>query len=110
MTMGICAAVNEEIALGLSLSGVSDIFIHGKNTEQHELKDWYNKKLVEGVGIMILSPFAGEVLARELFNRRVTGGLLPVTVIIPGDGEDRRASDLIKRAIGMDPSKGDNDQ
>ncbi len=110
MSRGICAAVNEDIALGISLAGVSDTFIHGKETETGELKRWYKEKISADTGIMILSQEVGEVLARELFERRVTGELLPVTVIIPGEGEDRRAADLIKRAIGMDPNKENNDK
>lgn len=110
MSRGICAAVTEDIALGLSLAGVSDIHIYGKETEPGELKRWYKEKVSTYTGIMILSPEVGEVLARELFERRVTGELLPVTVIIPGEGEDKRAADLIKRAIGMDPNKENSDK
>ncbi len=105
MTGGICAAVSEEIALGLSLAGINDIFIHNIGEDNEDLKRWYAQRLEERVGVMILSKECGEVLSKELFERRVTGDMLPVTVIIPGEEEDRRASELIKRAIGMDPSK-----
>ncbi len=105
MAGGICAAVSEEIALGLSLAGINDIFIHEKGGDNDPLKRWYAQKLEERAGVMILTKECGEVLSRELFERRVTGDMLPVTVIIPGEEEDKRASELIKRAIGMDPSK-----
>ena len=80
---GICAAVSEEIALGLSLAGITDIFIHNNGEGEGELKRWYAQRLEERVGVMILSKECGEVLTRELFERRVTGEMLPVTVIIP---------------------------
>jgi vacuolar-type H+-ATPase subunit F/Vma7 len=102
---GICAAVSEEIALGLSLAGVTDLFIHGRGTDDKEVRGWYLEKVKGGVGVMILTKEVGEILSRELFERRVAGEMIPVTVIIPGDDEDKRAADLIKRAIGMDPTR-----
>lgn len=110
MSPGICAAVTEDIALGLSLSGVSDIYMHEKTPKEKELKEWYRSKAGSGVDLMILSPSAGVVLSKELFKRRISGELLPITVIIPGEEEDKRASDLIKRAIGMDPSRKDKEK
>jgi vacuolar-type H+-ATPase subunit F/Vma7 len=105
MRGGICAAVTEDVALGLSLAGVTDLYIHTRISGGEALKDWYREKLEKGVGVMVLSRECGEILSRELFERRVTGDMLPVTVIIPGEEEDRRAAELIKRAIGMDPTK-----
>lgn len=108
MTDGICAAVSEDIALGLSLAGVNDLFIYHPGVDDSEVKEWYHGKLKEGVSIMVLSGECGDILTRELFERRVIGDLLPITVLIPGEEEDSRAADLIKRAIGMVPSQEDN--
>jgi vacuolar-type H+-ATPase subunit F/Vma7 len=110
MPGGICAAVSEDIALGLSLAGVTDILVFGKDRTLDDLRRWYRDRIEEKVGVMILSRECGEQLSGELFERRVSGKMLPVTVIIPGEEEDRRAAELIKRAIGMDPSRTVKDQ
>lgn len=110
MAGGICAAVSEDIALGLSLAGVTEILVFRKEQTVDDLRRWYRERIGENVGVMILSKECGEQLSGELFERRVSGKMLPVTVIIPGEEEDRRASELIKRAIGMDPSRTIQDQ
>jgi vacuolar-type H+-ATPase subunit F/Vma7 len=101
----VCAIVPEVVALGLSLAGVSEILVHGANTDLKVMRDWVKERIVEGAGLIILSRESSEILSKELFDHRISGELLPVMVVIPGDKEDKRASDLIKRAIGMDPSK-----
>ena len=110
MAGGICAAVTEDIALGLSLAGVTETLVYRKGQSPDDLRKWYRARIEEKVGVMILSKECGEQLSGELFKRRVSGKMLPVTVIIPGEEEDRRAAELIKRAIGMDPSKTIQDQ
>ncbi|MGA1848825.1 MAG: V-type ATP synthase subunit F [Thermoplasmatota archaeon] len=107
MKLGVCAAVGEDIALGLNLAGVEEIFIWEKGQDTDALLKWYRKMSDEGIGVMILSPQCGEALDHQLFEKRAQGKMLPVTVIIPGKGEDKRALDLIKRAVGMDPTSRD---
>jgi vacuolar-type H+-ATPase subunit F/Vma7 len=108
LKLGICAAVGEDTALGLNLAGVEEIFIWEKGMDRSELRSWYLKMLETDHGVMILSPDCGGALDHELFEKRSQGKMLPVTVIIPGEGEDKRARDLIKRAVGMDPgNRGD---
>lgn len=107
MKLGVCAAVGEDVALGLNLAGVEEIFTWEKGQDIHTLKQWYAEMTGKGIGVMILSPECGEALDRQLFEKRSRGKMLPVTVIIPGKGEDKRALDLIKRAVGMDPSSMD---
>jgi vacuolar-type H+-ATPase subunit F/Vma7 len=102
--MGICAAVEEGVALGLNLAGVEEIFIWEKEMDVSSLKEWYRQMVTAGRGLMILSQRCGDILSHELFEKRVQGHMLPVVVVMPGDGEDKRTSDLIKRAIGMDTS------
>jgi len=102
--LGVCAAVGEDVALGLNLAGVEEIFIWEKGQDFQTLKHWYGEMTGKGIGVMILSPQCGEALDQQLFEKRAQGKMLPVTVIIPGKGEDKRALDLIKRAVGMDPS------
>ena len=109
MKMGICAAVSEDIALGLSLTGVDEIFVWEKGMSGDALKNWYRRMLHGNFGVMILSQDCGEVLHHELFEKRVQGIMMPVAVMIPGDGEDKRAKDLIKRAVGMDPGRTEGD-
>ena len=103
MKLGVCAAVSEDVALGLNLAGVDEIMVWEKGMEPAALKKWYRGVLKEDFGILILSQDCSEVLDHELFEKRAQGIMLPVTVIIPGEGEDKRARDLIKRAVGMDP-------
>ncbi len=105
MKLAICAAVGEDVALGLNLAGVTEIFIWEKGAQTKDLKEWYSSMVDKGVGVMILSQDSGEALDHELFEKRAQGNMLPVTVMIPGEGEDKRARDLIKRAVGMDSSK-----
>jgi vacuolar-type H+-ATPase subunit F/Vma7 len=107
MKLGICAAVGEDVALGLNLAGIEDIFIWDKGQDVNALKQWYRDMVDRGIGVMILSPKCGEALDHQLFEKRAQGRMLPVTVIIPGKGEDKRALDLIKRAVGMDPTSRD---
>ena len=107
MKLGVCAAVGEDIALGLDLAGVEEIFIWEKGQDTDALLKWYRKMSDEGIGVMILSQQCGEELDHQLFEKRAQGKMLPVTVIIPGKGEDKRALDLIKRAVGMDPTSRD---
>jgi vacuolar-type H+-ATPase subunit F/Vma7 len=101
--LGVCAAVSEDVALGLNLAGVDEILVWEKGMEPATLKKWYKEMLQKDLGIIILSQDCSEVLDHELFEKRAQGIMLPVTVIIPGEGEDKRARDLIKRAVGMDP-------
>lgn len=108
--MGICAAVEEEIALGLNLAGVEEIFVLEGPDEKTKLKQWYDDMLSKEMGLMILSKTSGDLLSHELFDKRSQNIMLPVVVVMPGEGEDRRAADLIKRAVGMDPSNIDGGQ
>lgn len=109
MRSGICAAVDEDVALGLNLAGVMEVQIWEKGMEIDILKKWYMRMMKEDYGVMILSQDCGEALSYQLFEKRVQGLMLPVTVMIPGTGEDRRTRELIKRAVGMDPeSKGED--
>ncbi|MFW3145356.1 MAG: V-type ATP synthase subunit F [Thermoplasmatota archaeon] len=110
MKMGICAAVKEETALGLSLAGLEEILIWDGGDDPVMLKDWYRSMVEMDLGMMILSSKCAEVLHHELFESRAQGRMLPITVIIPGEEEDRRAVDLIKRAVGMDPTKQEGKQ
>ena len=103
--MGICAAVGEDVALGLNLAGVEEILIWETGMERDRLRKWYRKMLGAGFGVMVLSHDCAEVLDHELFEKRAQGIMMPVTVIIPGSGEDKRARDLIKRAVGMDTER-----
>ncbi|MEA3559506.1 MAG: hypothetical protein U9R75_09665 [Candidatus Thermoplasmatota archaeon] len=102
--MGICAAVDEGVALGLNLAGVEEIFIWKIGMDISSLKGWYRQMVTAGRVLMILSQECGDILTHELFEKRVQGHMLPVVVVMPGEGEDKRSSDLIKRAIGMDTS------
>ena len=104
MRLGVCAAVDEDVALGLNLAGVEKILVWESSMDPAALKSWYKEMLQKDLGILILSQECSEVLDHELFEKRAQGIMLPVTVIIPGEGEDKRARDLIKRAVGMDPS------
>lgn len=111
MGMVICAAVEEGLALGLHLAGVHDIFAMTSFTEKRELVEWYRKRTErDDIGVMILSSETARMLSAELFQRRVSGELLPVTVVIPGEGEDARAMELIRRAVGMGMNMDDNEQ
>ena len=100
--MGVCAAVNEDVALGLNLAGVEEILIWETGMPVEDLRKWYRSMLQRNIGVMILSMECGEVLHHELFEKRAQGIMIPVTVMIPGEGEDKRARDLIKRAVGME--------
>ena len=97
----ICAAVSEDEALGLTLAGVREILIWRPDEPISRLQGWYKDMLDRGSGVMILSIECTEGLHEELFRKRSDGRFLPITVTLPGEGEDKRASDLIKRAIGM---------
>jgi vacuolar-type H+-ATPase subunit F/Vma7 len=103
MKLGVCAAVSEDVALGLNLAGVDDILVWENGMETETLKKWFRGMLQRDLGVLILTQECSEVLDHELFEKRAQGIMLPVTVIIPGSGEDKRARDLIKRAVGMDP-------
>ena len=105
MGRSICAAVSEETALGLSLAGISDILVHNATMDHDKIRNWFRQKISERVGLVVLSKECSEILSRELFDQRVSGEMLPITVVIPGEEEDKRAADLIKRAIGMDPTR-----
>ncbi|MBN1391030.1 MAG: hypothetical protein JXA22_10365 [Candidatus Thermoplasmatota archaeon] len=105
MGSGVCAAVDEDIALGLNLAGVTEVLIWEKGMEVDLLKEWYARMIKGDHGVMILSRDCGEALSDRLFEKRVMGIMLPVTVMIPGTNEDKRARDLIKRAVGMDPDR-----
>ncbi|MGA1820203.1 MAG: V-type ATP synthase subunit F [Thermoplasmatota archaeon] len=102
MKMGVCAAVSEDVALGLNLAGVEEILVWEAGMAVGDLKKWYRSMRKMDIGVMILSQECGEVLHQELFEKRAQGIMMPVTVMIPGEGEDKRARDLIKRAVGMD--------
>ncbi|MBN1538523.1 MAG: hypothetical protein JW939_00120 [Candidatus Thermoplasmatota archaeon] len=105
MRSGICAAVDEDVALGLNLAGVTEVQIWEKGMDVDILKKWFLRMMKEVHGVMILSQDCGEALGHQLFEKRVQGLMLPVTVMIPGAGEDRRTRELIKRAVGMDPGR-----
>jgi vacuolar-type H+-ATPase subunit F/Vma7 len=107
LKLGVCAAVGEDVALGLNLAGVEEIFIWEKGHDIISLRQWYKGIIDRGIGVMILSQQCAEALDHQLFEKRAQGKMLPVTVIIPGEGEDKRALDLIKRAVGMDPTSRD---
>ncbi|MFO8051358.1 MAG: V-type ATP synthase subunit F [Thermoplasmatota archaeon] len=102
--MDICAAVEEDVALGLNLAGVEEIHIYDPKDDDGPLKEWYREMISSGKGLMILSRRCGSVLSHELFEKRSRGMMLPVVVVMPGKKEDKRATDLIKRAVGLDPS------
>ncbi|MGA1873035.1 MAG: V-type ATP synthase subunit F [Thermoplasmatota archaeon] len=106
MKLEVCAAVDEDVALGLNLAGVEEILIWENGNDISELRSWYRRILEKDYGVMILSHECGEALHHELFEKRAQGIMMPVTVMIPGPGEDKRAKDLIKRAVGMDPERG----
>ncbi len=97
----ICAAVSEDEALGLALAGVREILIWRPDEPISKLQGWYKDMVDRGSGVMILSIECAEGLHEELFRKRADGRFLPITVTLPGEGEDNRANDLIKRAIGM---------
>ena len=97
----ICAAVGEDEALGLSLAGVGEIFIWRMGNPVLDLQSWYERMIDSRSGVMILSMECTEGLREGLFRKRSEGKFLPITVTLPGEGEDERANDLIKRAIGM---------
>jgi vacuolar-type H+-ATPase subunit F/Vma7 len=103
LKLGVCAAVSEDVALGLNLAGVDEILVWEEGMDRSQVKSWYKKMLDKEIGVMILSSDSGEALDHELFEKRSLGIMIPVVVIIPGEGEDKRARDLIKRAVGMDP-------
>jgi vacuolar-type H+-ATPase subunit F/Vma7 len=52
--------------------------------------------------IIILSPDASEAISDELLQRRMEGRTIPLVVVLPEEGKDKMAQDLIRRAIGMD--------
>lgn len=97
----ICAAVSEDEALGLALAGVREILIWRVDEPIHKLQEWYKDMIDRNSGVMVLSMDCAEGLHEELFRKRSEGRFLPITVTLPGEGEDERANDLIKRAIGM---------
>lgn len=101
---GICAAVEEDVALGLNLAGVEEIHILDPKEGEAPVKEWYRKMIRSGMGLMILSRKCGSILSHELFEKRSQGMMLPVVVVMPSEKEDKRAADLIKRAVGLDPS------
>jgi len=101
----VSAAVGEDIALGLSLAGVKDIFMFGGNHSSGRLKEWFKARVGEGGALVILSPEAASELRKEMFDKRSQGILLPVVVIIPGEGGDLIAQELIRRAVGMLPGE-----
>jgi vacuolar-type H+-ATPase subunit F/Vma7 len=103
MRFEVCAAVSEDVALGLNLAGVDEILIWERGMDPDPLRKWYRGMLQGDYGVMILSQDSSEVIDHDLFEKRAQGIMLPVVVIIPGEGEDKRARDLIKRAVGMDP-------
>ena len=98
----ICAACDESMTLGLSLAGVRDILSWKKGDDPLALKSWFKDAVSSDKEVIILSPECGEALRSSLFERRMEGKLKPLIVILPVEGEDSIARDLIKRAIGMD--------
>lgn len=98
----ICAACDESMSLGLSLAGVRDILNWEKGDDPGVLRNWFKDTVSSDSEIIILSPECGESLRSMLFERRMKGKLKPLIVIMPVEGEDFIARDLIKRAIGMD--------
>ena len=103
----ICAAVEEGEALGLSLAGVREMLIWNQGDDPEEVRGWYLEMMEKDMGVMILSMHSADALKEELFKKRSEGIIKPVVVTIPGKGEDWRANELIRRAIGMNPSKED---
>ncbi|MGA1822000.1 MAG: hypothetical protein ACMUIG_05690 [Thermoplasmatota archaeon] len=98
----ICAACDESMSLGLSLAGIRDILSWKKGDDISELRDWFRRESSSDREIIMLSPECGESLRSDLFERRMEGKMKPLVVIMPVEGEDAIARDLIKRAIGMD--------
>ena len=56
MKLGVCAAVSEDIALGLNLAGVDEILVWDEGVDRSVLKKWYLEMLEKEIGVMILSP------------------------------------------------------
>ncbi len=108
MIGGICAAVETSTALGLKLAGVGEVrtFVPGDDVEG--LREWFRSMNRSGVGVMVLSPKAAESLSAYLLEKRALGRIAPVVVVLPGEEEDRRAKDMMRKAVGLEqgPEKG----
>lgn len=98
----LCAACDERTSLGLSLAGVTEILEWSEGDDPRALFDWFREMEGSGKQIMILSPEAGEAMGDRLLQRRMEGRTHPLIVILPREGRDTIAQNLIKRAIGMD--------
>jgi len=98
----ICGAVSGRSAVGLSLAGVMDVLEWEPGHDLTVLREWYRSRVEGGARMMVLSPECGEVLSRELFEKRAKNEMLPVVVILPGGTEDKRARELVRRAVGLD--------
>jgi vacuolar-type H+-ATPase subunit F/Vma7 len=98
----ICAAVDASSALGLKLAGVGDVMTWTKGDDAPRLRDWFRTMNRSGMGVMVLSSQAAEQLSAELLEKRASGRVTPVVVVLPGEEEDRRTREMMRRAVGLD--------
>jgi len=105
MSGGVSAAVGEDLALGLAMAGVKDILVHTQGSDRSHLASWFSLRTADREGVVVLSAEAASKLRKELFERRSSGTMLPVVVVIPGRDEDVIAQELMRRAIGMVPTE-----
>ncbi len=109
MKGGICAAVDASTALGLRLAGVGEVMTWADGDDVQRLRDWFRSMNGSGMGVIVLTPQAADSLSAELLEKRASGRITPVVVVLPGEEEDRRAREMMRRAVGLDhgPVKGE---
>jgi vacuolar-type H+-ATPase subunit F/Vma7 len=97
-----CAAADPSTILGLKLSGVKEVFVWISSDDPSKLRDWFQRMVRGGMGVMIISQDCARTLSKELMGKRVSGAMAPVVVVLPGEEEDTRALEMMRRAVGLD--------